>query len=142
MKKNIFLWLLSFYIIPAYAQSRLADSLKLLLQNEKQDTNRVLLLAKIGTSYIFEKPETGVTYVEEGLELSRIIEYKRGEAISLNALGNLNRMIGNYNSGIKYHLQALQISETLKDQGGVVASYFGIAGVYEDERDYKEALLY
>jgi tetratricopeptide (TPR) repeat protein len=128
--------------MPAFAQSRLADSLKLVFQKEKQDTTRVLLLAKIGTSYIFEKPEIGLTYVEQGLELSRAIEYKRGEAISLNALGNLNRMIGNYTSGIKYHLQALQISEILKDQGGVVASYFGIAGAYEDERDYKEALLY
>ena len=142
MKRTIFFCLLSFYIIPAFAQSRLADSLKLLLQKEEQDTNRVLLLAKIGTSYIFERPETGLTYVQQGLELSRAIEYKRGEAISLNALGNLNRMIGNYTSGIKYHLQALQICEMINDQSGVVASNFGIAGSYEDQKDYKEALLY
>ena len=142
MKRTIFLWVLGFYIIPSFAQSRLADSLRLLLQNEKQDTNRVLLLAKIGTSYLFEKPEMGLTYVEQGLELSRAIEYKRGEVTCLNALGNLNRLIGNYISGIKYHLQALQICEMINDQSGVVASYFGIAGSYEDERDYKEALLY
>jgi len=142
MKRTIFFWLLSFYIIPVFAQSRLADSLKLLLQKEKQDTDRVLLLAKIGTSYLFEKPEIGLTYVEQGLELSRAIKYKRGEFTCLNALGHLNRIIGNYTSGIKYHLQALQICEMINDQNGVVASYFGIAGNYEDERDYKEALLY
>jgi len=142
MKRTISLWLLSFYIIPVFAQFRLADSLKLLLQKEKQDTNRVLLLANIGISYIFEKPETGLTYVEQGLELSRAIEYKKGEVTCLNALGHLNRMIGNYNAGIQYHLQALQICEMINDQSGVAASYFGIAGNYEDERDYKEALLY
>lgn len=142
MKRTIFLWLLCFYIIPAFAQPRVADSLKLLLQKEKQDTNRVLLLANIGISYIFEKPEIGLTYVEQGLELSRDIHYKRGEVTCLNVLGHLNRISGNYIAGIKYHLQALQICEMINDQSGVVASYFGIAGNYEDERDYKEALLY
>jgi hypothetical protein len=76
MKRTIFLWLLSFHTISAIAQSRLADSLKLLLQKEEQDTNRVLLLAKIGTSYLFEKPEIGFTYAEQGLELSRTINFK------------------------------------------------------------------
>src|SRR4051812_42811083 len=142
MKRTIFLCLLSINMIQAFAQSRIADSLKLLLQKEKQDTNRVLLLAKIGISYIFEKPEIGLTYVEQGLELSRAINYKRGEVTCLNALGHLNRMSGNYTSGIDYHLQALEICEIINDQSGVVASYFGIAGNYEDERDYKEALLY
>jgi tetratricopeptide (TPR) repeat protein len=142
MKRTIFLWLLSFHTISAIAQSRLADSLKLLLEKEEQDTNRVLLLAKIGTSYLFEKPEIGFTYAEQGLELSRTINYKRGEAACLNALGHLNRVSGNYIAGIKYHLQALKICETINDQSGVAESYFGIAGNYEDEKDYKEALQY
>jgi tetratricopeptide (TPR) repeat protein len=142
MKRTFFLWLFGFYIIPAFAQPRLGDSLRLVLQNEKQDTIRVMLLAKIGTSYTFEKPELGLSYVEQGLELSRAIEYKRGEVTCLNALGHLNRLIGNYVSGVKYHLQALQICEMINDQSGVVASYFGIAGNYEDEGDYKQALSY
>ena len=142
MKKTIFLWLLSLYTIPAFSQSRVADSLKLLLQKEEQDTNRVLLLAKIGTSYLFEKPEIGLNYAEQGLELSRGINYKRGEVLCLNALGHLNRVSGNFTAGIKYHLQALQICETLNDPSGISASYFGIAGNYEDEKDYQEALLY
>jgi tetratricopeptide (TPR) repeat protein len=142
MKRTIFLWLLSFYLAPTIAQSRLTDSLKLLLQKEKQDTNRVLLLVDIGGGYIFEKPETGLTYVQQGLELSRNIKYKRGEATCLNALGHLNRMIGNYTTGIKYHFQALQIFEMINDQSGITSSYFGIAANYEDEGDYKEALLY
>ncbi|HEY4112260.1 tetratricopeptide repeat protein [Puia sp.] len=142
MKRTIFFWLLSLYAIPAFAQSKLADSLKLLLQKEEQDTNRVLLLAEIGTSYLFEKPEIGFTYAEQGLELSRTINYKRGEITCLNGLGHLNRVSGNYIAGIKYHMQALQISETINDQSGVALSYFGIAGNYEDEKDYKEALLY
>ncbi len=142
MKKTIFLWLLSLYAIPAFAQSTVADSLKLLLQKEEQDTNRVLLLAKIGFSYIFEKPEMGLPYVEQGLELSRAINFKRGEVTCLNALGHLNRLGGNYIAGMKYHMQALQICEKISDQSGVAASYFGIAGNYEDQKDYREALLY
>jgi len=142
MKKTIFLWLILFQTRPSFSQSRVADSLKLLLQSEKQDTNRVTLLSAIGTSYIFEKPETGIPYLLQGLDLSRMIHYKKGEADCLNALGQLNRMMGNYTFGIKYHLQALQIAEMTNDQGGVVASNFGIAGNYEDEGDYGEALVY
>jgi tetratricopeptide (TPR) repeat protein len=142
MKRTIFLWLLCFHTISAIAQSSLADSLKLLLQKEKQDTSRVLLFSKVGLSYIFEKPEMGLAYAEQGLELSRAIHFKRGEVDCLNTLGHLNRMTGNFTAGIKCHLQALQISETTNDQSGGAASYFGIAGNYEDERDYKEALLY
>src|SRR6476646_4117822 len=126
MKGTVFLWLLSLHLVPAFGQSRLADSLKLLLQKEKQDTNRVLLLVDIGSSYIFEKPETGLTYVQQGLELSRNLKYKRGQATCLNALGHLNRMIGSYTTGIKYHLQALQIFEMINDQHGISSAYFGI----------------
>jgi tetratricopeptide (TPR) repeat protein len=142
MKRIIFLWLFSCCIIPVFAQSGLADSLKLLIQNEKQDTTRVLLFVKLGSAYIFEKPEKGLTYVEQGLELSRAVKYKSGEAACLNSLGNLNRVIGNYTAGIQYHLQALQIYEVLNDRAGIVASTFGIAGNHEDEGDYKEALIY
>jgi len=142
MKRTIFLWLLSFYLAPTFGQSRLADSLNLLLQKEKQDTNRVLLLINIGGSYLFEHPETGLTYVQQGLELSRHIKYIRGEATCLNVLGHLNRMLDNYITGIKYHFQALQIFEMLNDQNGIASSYSGIATNYEDEGDYKEALLY
>jgi tetratricopeptide (TPR) repeat protein len=39
-------------------------------------------------------------------------------------------------------MQALQICESINDQSGVVLSYFGVAGNYEDEKDYKEALQY
>src|ERR1700743_3262049 len=142
MKKTILLWLICFQLSPSFSQSRVADSLKLLLQSEKQDTTRVKLLSTIGTSYIFEKPGTGLAYVQQGLDLSRTINDKRGEAGCLNALGQLNRMMGNYTLGIKYHLQALQEFERLNDQNGVEAANFGIAGAYEDEGDYNQALLY
>ena len=142
MKKTMLLWLLIISFSPSFSQSSLADSLKLLLQSEKQDTSRVMLLSKIGMSYIFEKPETGITYSQQGLDLSRTINYKKGEADCLNTLGDLNRVIGNFTFGIKYHLQALQIAEMINYQSGVVASNFGIAGAYEDEKDYSEALVY
>lgn len=142
MKRVIFFWVFIIFLVPVFAQSRKADSLKLLLQTEKQDTSRVLLFAEIGTSYLFEKPEAGLTYVAQGLELSRLINFQRGEAVCLNALGHLNRIFGNYTAGIKYHLQALQIYEKMNDQSGIVASNFGIAGNYEDEKDYKAALEY
>jgi tetratricopeptide (TPR) repeat protein len=142
MKRTIFLLLLSFYSATALTQSKFVDSLKLLLQKEKQDTNRVLLLANIGGSYLFEKPETGLAYVQQGLELARTIKYKKGEATCLIAFGHLNRMIGNYTTGIRYHLEALQIFEMVNDQNGITSSYIGIAANYEDEGDYKEALSY
>jgi tetratricopeptide (TPR) repeat protein len=142
MKKTMLFWLLVIQMGASFSQSGQVDSLKLLLQSEKQDTNQVMLLSKIGMCYIFEKPETGIAYLQQGLDLSRTINYKKGEADCLNGLGNLNRMMGNFTFGIKYHLQALQIAEMINDQRGVESSNFGIAGAYEDEGDYSEALKY
>ena len=142
MKKAMLFWMLIFPISPAFSQSRAADSLKRLLAGEKKDTNRIMLLTEIGMSYLFAKPETGIPYVQQGLDLSRTINYKKGEAGCLNNLGHPNRMMGNYLLGIKYHLQALQIAERINDQSDIVASNFGIAGAYEDEGYYSEALIY
>lgn len=142
MKKIIIIWLSSFYAIIAFTQPRISDSLKLLLQKEKRDSSRVLLLGNLGASYVFEKPEVGLSYAQQGLELARSIKYKSGEAICLNILGALYRMTGNYTTGINYHLNALKIYEQLNDQPGISMSYFGIATNYEDQGDDREAIVY
>ena len=142
MKTTILFLLLVGCAITGFTQSTRADSLKLVLQNEKEDSNRISLLADIGTAYVFEKPELGLSYTKQAVELARTTKDLRREAGALNALGHLYRMTSNYEGGVKSHLNALHISEKLKDTVGIALAYFGIATNYEDQEDYKQALEY
>jgi hypothetical protein len=57
MKKIILLFAF-FFTNYMYAQTTNRDSLKYLLQKEKTDTGRVLLLAELSYSYQQSKPDT------------------------------------------------------------------------------------
>lgn len=114
MKKIILLLLTSFFFLTTVdAQTHVKDSLKLLLQKEKTDTGRVLLLADLGYEYIGSKSDTIMVLALEGLALSRRIGFVKGEAVSLNRIGGSFITLGNYPKAMESLLQALKITSQL-----------------------------
>jgi hypothetical protein len=67
MKKIVALLLFSMSIAGIKAQTAGIDSLKTLLQKEKQDTTRVLLLEKLNQIYSISKPDSALIMALEGL---------------------------------------------------------------------------
>ena len=71
MKKITLILFVSLSISYSNAQTNMKDSLKQLLQKEKSDTGRVLLLADLSFEYLESKPDSTMVLALEALSLSR-----------------------------------------------------------------------
>ena len=137
MKKILLLLLISLSSYYGHAQSleHERDSLKLSLQNEKNDTGRVLTLANLSFTYIESKPDTGMIMALQALELSRKIAFAKGEAVSLNRIGNAYSSFGNYPKAMEVLLQALQINEKINNIDGKHRNFNNIGLIYNAQGD-------
>jgi len=121
------------------------DSLRTLekkLLTAEKDTNRVELLRVIGSQYLLSEPEIARKHFDEGLELSRQLNYKKGEADCLRWTGNLLKRAGQYPEAMDYLLKGLKICEEIHYQAGLSASYGHIGDLYIEEGDYAKARPY
>ena len=143
MKKIILLLIPAFFCLTNVgAQTHVKDSLKQLLQKEKTDTGRVLLLSDLAFEYIGSKPDTMILLALEGLSLSRRIGFVKGEAVSLNRIGNAFNNFGNYPKAMESFLQALRINEKIKNLDGMGRNLNNIGIIYHAQGDYRLALDY
>ncbi len=124
------------------AQTGNRDSIIQLLLNDKEDTSRVLHLADLSFEYVESKPDTMMILALQALELSRRIGFLKGEAISLNRVGNAYGSFSNYAKGMEVYLQALQINEKINNLDGKQRNLNNIGNIYREQEDYRQALEY
>ena len=75
------------------------DSLLLLLEKSKQDTNRVLLLYELGVHYnLGIQNKKTIECAAEALNLSQRLNYKRGECLAYYLLGINEQLKKNYST--------------------------------------------
>ncbi|MCW3105904.1 MAG: histidine kinase [Segetibacter sp.] len=142
MKTIILLLLVSLSLSYSHAQSDVRDSLNQLLQKEKSDTSRVLLLVRLGGQYSQSKPDSAMLLALQGLELSRRIGFAKGEAASLNGIGNAYGPSGNYPKQMQVYLQALAIREKINDVIGIAGTLNNIGNIYRLQGEYRQATEY
>ncbi|HUS00497.1 MAG TPA: tetratricopeptide repeat protein [Chitinophagaceae bacterium] len=142
MKQIISLLVTCSCILHTYSQTGNRDSIKLLLQNDKEDTSRVLHLADLSYEYIESKPDTMMIMALQALELSRRIGFLKGEAVSLNRVANVYSVLGNYPKTMEILLQALQINEKIGNLDGKQRNLNNIGNVYLFQEDYAQSLNY
>ena len=142
MRNILFFFIGLFISSPSFAQTGNRDSIKLLLQKDKEDTNRVLHLADLSFEYFESKPDTMMIMTLQALELSRRIGFVKGEAISLNRVANVYNIIGNNPKAMEVLLQALKINEKINNLDGKQRNLSNIGIIYFDQEDYRQALDY
>ncbi|HUS03892.1 MAG TPA: tetratricopeptide repeat protein, partial [Chitinophagaceae bacterium] len=133
MKKIILLLLISLSVASIHAQTNQAhkrDSLQSALQKEKTDSGRVLLLAELSFQIHEIKPDTAMILALEALELSRRIGFEKGEAVSLNRVGNVFSVLGNYLKALEAYLNALKINEKIENLDGKQRNLSNIGYIY------------
>jgi len=139
-------WLLFiavFFSNVAMAQNQEIDSLKKLLAVSKENgPKRITMLENLSYLYLSSSPDTALKYALEGLQLAKNINNRKGEAICINALGNVYFHIGDNVKALEYYLEYLKIKEELKDPDNISVAYYNIAGVYTEEENYRDALIY
>ena len=142
MKKIFLLLLLALCINKSHAQNRVKDSLKLLLQKEKQDTSRVMLLNELNFYYGGNKPDTTMLLALEALSLSQRIGFVKGETASLNRIGLTYWTVGNNPKAMEAFLSALKLDEKINNLAGIARDLNGIGLIYRDQGQYHQAIDY
>ncbi|MCC8409289.1 tetratricopeptide repeat-containing sensor histidine kinase [Mucilaginibacter sp. UR6-1] len=74
---------------------------------------------KLVINYRFSIPDSGIFYAKKGLELSRLLHDKKGEAIMLNHLGIIDENQGRFSAARHKYLKAIQLYTQLSDKAGI-----------------------
>ncbi len=124
------------------AQTNEADSLKRLLQTEKQDTSRVLLLHELYKVYRYSKPDSGLLVAQQALLLAKKAEYPYGETWSLIHLGSIFTLNGDYPRALQLHFQALEKAESLGNSTILGSVFLNLGLDYSFMGDYRKGVEY
>ena len=124
------------------AQTNTIDSLKQLLQTEKQDTSRVILFTRLARAYLYSKPDTSLLMCEQGLSLSQRAKFTKGEALCLESMADAFDNLGNYPKSLEIYLMCLKIYETTNDVKGIRRCYGSLGNTYAEQGEYRHALEY
>jgi serine phosphatase RsbU (regulator of sigma subunit) len=101
-----------------YAQKQDLKSMINKVNQGTEDTIQVNLLITICDSLFRAKPEETLQYGSKALELSRKLNFRKGEAYALKYLGMAYFVHAEYEPSAHYFQDALEIFEKIKDRKG------------------------
>lgn len=123
------------------AQVSAVDSLKGILSNAKEDTNKIksltLLSKKLIQSAEFEQAKV---YGLNAISLSRTLQFKDGEAEASNLLGYIYDTEGDYENAQQYYLLSLKLNLELKNNKSIAFSYLSLGALYKSHGFYVDAM--
>ncbi len=92
------------------------DSLWAIVKNpNSNDTSKVRALSKIASQYVNTYPDSTLFFLNQSINLSSSIGYKKGEAQGYMNLGAVESLGGNFLKGVEYSIKALEIIEETTD---------------------------
>ncbi len=127
----------------AHAQGRLRiDSLKRQLTIAKQDTSRVLIMARLCASYRVPKPDSSLVFGQQALTLAQQIKFPKGEIQALAHMGRTQLDIGSLPKSLEMQFRALQIAEDnhLPAEKALPLGYIG--SIYLTLGNHRKAISY
>jgi two-component system, NtrC family, sensor kinase len=116
------------------------DNLISQLPTLPNDTNKVWAFEKIASFYYQNNLFIGQEYVDRGLELTRKLEFKRGEIMLLLRQGQIHQAKSDFVNGYKYFSEALKIAEKMQYSREKRRMLGQITSIYRNLGDYEKAL--
>jgi len=138
-----FLALAAFLLLgPALHAGSNPDSLLNIVKTCKYDTVKIEILNQLVWEFKETNPERAIEYGKQAIEIAKKINRSRSLAQSMNNLGTVFYISGNYPEALHYYLGALELREQLKDSAAMGKSYNNIALVYYEQDDLEQSLVY
>lgn len=141
MKKIILLLTAFFFLLNTQGQVNI-DSLKLLLQNEKQDTGKVMLLSGLSLAYAAVNPDTAKLMALQALSLSQRIGFNKGTATNLTDLAYTYYLEGDFPRATDLWLQALKLNEKINNLAGIARDLNAMGMISHVQGEYRQAIDY
>lgn len=124
----------------AIGQKRVVDSLYSALEkNPTRDSLRVSTLLQLCWHESTSHPEKHKAMAEEVIEISREINYRKGEASGIRSVGVYYLYNGNYDEAIKYVYDALRLFEKIPDLKGMGSCYQTIGSIHRQRSDFEKS---
>jgi tetratricopeptide (TPR) repeat protein len=131
-----------FAVSVSIGQANTMDSLNNLLSNSKKDTNRVNILIEIANVYNRSNPVKGLSTSNEAYELSKLLNFLKGESNALNVMANSYSLVGNYNKALDIYLKQLVVAEHSQNSRDLAIAYMNIGIIHTEQLEYRIALEY
>ncbi|MEQ6121349.1 tetratricopeptide repeat protein [Reichenbachiella sp. MALMAid0571] len=124
-----------------YGQNQELDSIKTLVETyKKDDTIRVNLLIDFTKYYTSRDINQNLPLIEEAMQISEKIGYKRGSGISLNALSTYYTLKGELDKALENALQAKELLQTINDHNNLIVTNNNLARIYGANKKHNKAL--
>ena len=142
--KIILLFILSFLLaLPAaFAQKKVIDSLRNLLNENQEDTLQVRIMVKLSGAYTYVDNEEAKVFAEKALTLAQKLQYKSGIANAYRSIGTVFSERGNFDRAIQNYLQGLKTAEDTKDPRIRANIFNNIGTVHSRLGDFPQAKTY
>jgi two-component system sensor histidine kinase UhpB len=119
------------------------DSLKKLLESQKNDTNKVKLLYTLSFAYdAGSYADTALIYSEQALELAEKLNDEPGIFWSAITYGEALAVLGNYPLALEYNLKALNLAKKLNDPIKLCFGNGGLSSCYYNMGEYNTSIKY
>jgi serine phosphatase RsbU (regulator of sigma subunit) len=132
-----------FSVSTIVCQQRKIDSLTKILTTQKEDTNKVYTLNRLGNALAnMGNFDDALTNFEASLELSKKLNYHFGIASSLNSCGKIYLNRSDYPEALEHFIQSLEEAEKYNIKPGMAAALGNMGIIYDNQGEYDKALRY
>ncbi|WP_138992682.1 histidine kinase dimerization/phosphoacceptor domain -containing protein [Larkinella sp. C7] len=155
MRRSVFfflfwgLWLLCEQGAHAQAKTHSIDSLKVLLQQSRPDTNRANLLLELARSFILKPGEqasdldTALLLVRQGYSVSRYLQYEKGEGNAYLIGAQAYRESGNTQQARRFGQTAIHRFTKNRHVAELAAAYMELGNTYGSyDEELKQRITY
>lgn len=145
MKRSCYILMVVFFFFGTClnAQQHEIDSLKsILTQEDLHDTTTALVLKRLAWRYMNLKPDTAMLLASQSYELSKKNNQRQGVKNSLNTIGGILLMTGNFQEAEGYYKKLLKMEEEDQVRPRVRVAYNNLGAVYFRKSEYDSALFY
>ena len=125
----------------AFSQSTI-DWLKKLIQEDKEDTDKVYHIVAVSNAYLPLSGDTSVLYAQEALDLAQKINFIPGIFFAQQNLVNGLRVSGNYPLALDNAFKYLSFSNKVIDTLNICIANALLGDCYYDIADYDASLKY
>src|SRR5436190_1463137 len=139
----VFLFL--FYSLTINGQSNAIDSLKIVLQVQKEDTNKVNTLNELSSRLIDidnRTNDSGLEYAKQAFDLAKGINFYKGMGTAMQRMGMYLEFKEKYEEARQKYDSALRYFTRINDKDAIADVYGSITSAYNGEGNEPEALNY
>ncbi len=116
------------------------DSLRVVLQEAKTDQQLIAVCNELCMAFMYEHPDSAMAYAERGLVIAREINDEQGISLSLNRIGSVYLLKGDYGNGLTHLLNSLRLAEKVNNKLLIVRSLNSLGAVYLMQENYPKAI--